>query len=116
MSKSQAFETQYPTIHRFVEDTGWIEIGQNNMISAFVRAYNPRRHCLRRPRHLPQHGSRTPRLGSRDQNLSRRKRHLADIGESGALVYPPETPRFSKGKALPTTPPARSHPIPTSSG
>jgi hypothetical protein len=40
MSKSQAFETQYPTIHRFVEDTGWIEIGQNNMISAFVRAYN----------------------------------------------------------------------------
>jgi hypothetical protein len=40
MPKSKSFETQYPTIHRFVEDTGWIEIGQNNMISAFVPAYD----------------------------------------------------------------------------
>jgi hypothetical protein len=40
MPKSKTFETQYPTIHYFVEDTGWIEIGQNNMISAFVRAYD----------------------------------------------------------------------------
>jgi hypothetical protein len=40
MPKSTAFETQYPTIHRFVEEIGWIEIGQDNMISAFVRAYD----------------------------------------------------------------------------
>jgi hypothetical protein len=40
MPKSTAFETQYPTIHRFVEEIGWIEIGQSEMISAFVRAYD----------------------------------------------------------------------------
>jgi hypothetical protein len=40
MPKPKTFETQYPTIHHFVEDTGWIEIGQNNMISALVRAYD----------------------------------------------------------------------------
>ncbi len=57
-----------------------------------------------------------PRLRSRDQSLSRRKRHLADIGESGALVYPLETPRFPKGEASPTTPLASPHPIPVSSG
>jgi hypothetical protein len=40
MPKSTAFESQYPIIHRFVEEMGWIEIGQDNMISAFVRAYD----------------------------------------------------------------------------
>jgi hypothetical protein len=40
MPKSQASETQYPTIHRFVEEIGRIEIGQDEMISAFVRAYD----------------------------------------------------------------------------
>lgn len=40
MSKSKTFEEQYPTIHRFVEAIGWIEIGQHEMISAFVRAYD----------------------------------------------------------------------------
>jgi hypothetical protein len=40
MPKHTAFETQYPSIHRFVEEIGWIEIGQNEMISAFVRAYD----------------------------------------------------------------------------
>ncbi len=40
MSKSKAFEERYPTIHRFVEEIGWIEIGQHEMISAFVQAYD----------------------------------------------------------------------------
>jgi hypothetical protein len=40
MSKSQTFEEQYPIIYRFVEEIGWIEIGQHEMISAFVRAYD----------------------------------------------------------------------------
>ena len=40
MPKSKTFEEQYPTIHRFVEENGWIEIGRNEMISAFVRAYD----------------------------------------------------------------------------
>jgi hypothetical protein len=40
MAKSQPFEEQYPAICRFVEEIGWIEIGQNEMISAFVRAYD----------------------------------------------------------------------------
>jgi hypothetical protein len=40
MSKSKTFEEQYPTIHRFVEEIGSIEIGQHEMISSFVRAYD----------------------------------------------------------------------------
>ena len=40
MPKSKTFEKQYPTIHRFVEEIGWIEIGQHEMISSFVRAYD----------------------------------------------------------------------------
>ena len=40
MSQSKAFEERYPTIRRFVEEIGWIEIGQHEMISAFVRAYD----------------------------------------------------------------------------
>ena len=40
MPKSKVFEEQYPIIHRFVEEIGWIEIGQHEMISAFVRAYD----------------------------------------------------------------------------
>jgi hypothetical protein len=40
MPKSKTFEEQYPTIHRFVEEIGWIEIGLSEMISAFVRAYD----------------------------------------------------------------------------
>jgi hypothetical protein len=40
MSEAETFEEQYPTIHRFVEEIGWIEIGQHEMISAFVRAYD----------------------------------------------------------------------------
>jgi hypothetical protein len=40
MTKPKTFEEQYPTIHRFVEENGWIEIGQNDMIASFVRAYD----------------------------------------------------------------------------
>jgi hypothetical protein len=40
MLKSKIFEKEYPIIHRFVEEIGWIEIGQHEMISAFVRAYD----------------------------------------------------------------------------
>ncbi|NEO29825.1 MAG: hypothetical protein F6K36_05115 [Symploca sp. SIO3C6] len=40
MLKSKMFEEQYPNIHRFVEEIGWIEIGQNDVISSFVRAYD----------------------------------------------------------------------------
>lgn len=40
MPKFTTFEKQYPIIHRFVEEIGWIEIGQHEMISAFVRAYD----------------------------------------------------------------------------
>ena len=40
MPKSKIFEDQYPTIARFVEALGWIEIGENEMTSAFVQAYD----------------------------------------------------------------------------
>jgi hypothetical protein len=40
MPNHQTFEERYPTIHRFVEEIGWIEIGQDNMITSFVRAYD----------------------------------------------------------------------------
>jgi hypothetical protein len=36
----RAFEADYPAISDFVERFGWIEIGQNETISAFVRAYD----------------------------------------------------------------------------
>ncbi|NER78548.1 MAG: hypothetical protein F6K42_03025 [Leptolyngbya sp. SIO1D8] len=34
------FEDEYPIIHYFAETTGWIEIGQHEVLSAFVRAYD----------------------------------------------------------------------------
>lgn len=40
MPKSKTFKEQYLTIHRFVEEIGWIEIGQHEVISSFVRAYD----------------------------------------------------------------------------
>ena len=40
MPKSKIFEEQYPTIHRFIEKIGWSEIGQHEVISSFVRAYD----------------------------------------------------------------------------
>ena len=40
MPKSKIFEDQYPTIARFIAALGWIEIGEDDIISAFVRAYD----------------------------------------------------------------------------
>lgn len=40
MLKLKTFDEQYPTIHHFVEEIDWIEIGQHEMISSFVRAYD----------------------------------------------------------------------------
>lgn len=40
MPKSKTFAEQYPTICRFVKEIGSIEIGQHEMISSFVRAYD----------------------------------------------------------------------------
>lgn len=40
MPTSKSFEQQYPAIDRFIKEHGWIEIGENEMISAFVRAYS----------------------------------------------------------------------------
>lgn len=37
MPKLKNLEEQYPTICRFVEEIGWIEVGQHEMISSFVR-------------------------------------------------------------------------------
>jgi exonuclease VII small subunit len=33
-----SFEQQYPSIDRFTHEIGWVEIGQDEVISAFVRA------------------------------------------------------------------------------
>jgi hypothetical protein len=38
MPKPKTFATKYPSIDYFVEEMGWIEIGENEMISSFVRA------------------------------------------------------------------------------
>lgn len=40
MPKSKTFEEQHPTIYRFVEEIGRIEIGQHEVIPSFVRAYD----------------------------------------------------------------------------
>ena len=40
MPNHKNFEERYPTIHRFVEEIGWIEIGQDSAITSFVRAYD----------------------------------------------------------------------------
>jgi hypothetical protein len=33
-----SFEQQYPNIDRFTHEIGWIEIGQDEVLSGFVRA------------------------------------------------------------------------------
>ena len=40
MPKPKIFEDQYPTIARFVEAFGCIEIGEHEMTPSFVRAYD----------------------------------------------------------------------------
>ena len=40
MAISKSFEQQYPAIDRLIDGLGWIEVGESDMISAFVRAYS----------------------------------------------------------------------------
>jgi hypothetical protein len=42
MSKAKAstFEKQYPHLSRFVEEQGWIELGYDDNLPAFVKAYD----------------------------------------------------------------------------
>jgi hypothetical protein len=40
MPKSKLFEEKYPNLCRFVEEIGWIEIGESEYIDSFVRAYD----------------------------------------------------------------------------
>ena len=35
---AQSFESTYPTIARWIQEYGWIEIGQDDMSQSFVRA------------------------------------------------------------------------------
>ena len=35
---AQSFDATYPTIARWVQEYGWIEIGQDDMSQSFVRA------------------------------------------------------------------------------
>jgi len=37
---AQNFESTYPTISQWVQEYGWIEIGQDDMSPSFVRALN----------------------------------------------------------------------------
>jgi hypothetical protein len=40
MPKPKNFEEKYPNLSRFVEERGWIEIGESEYIDSFVRAYD----------------------------------------------------------------------------
>jgi exodeoxyribonuclease V alpha subunit len=40
MPKTDSFEEKYPHLNRFVEERGWIEIGQSEDIDSFARAYD----------------------------------------------------------------------------
>lgn len=40
MAKPKTFEEQYPTIHRFVQEIGRIEIGWHEVVPSFIRAYD----------------------------------------------------------------------------
>lgn len=40
MPKSTTFSETYPHISRFVEELGWIEIGESEHINSYVRAYD----------------------------------------------------------------------------
>ena len=37
---AQSFDATYPTIARWVQEYGWIEIGQDDMSRSFIRALN----------------------------------------------------------------------------
>lgn len=40
MPKFKTFDQKYPYLCHFVEEQGWIEIGQSEYIDSFVRAYD----------------------------------------------------------------------------
>lgn len=40
MPKANSFEEKYPYLNRFVEEQGWIEIGDSEYVNSFVRAYD----------------------------------------------------------------------------
>ncbi|WP_081402825.1 hypothetical protein [Scytonema hofmannii] len=40
MPKSKFFEEKYPNVCHFVDELGWIEIGENQQIKSWVRAYS----------------------------------------------------------------------------
>jgi exodeoxyribonuclease V alpha subunit len=40
MSKANSFAEKYPYLNRFVEEQGWIEIGDSEYVNSFVRAYD----------------------------------------------------------------------------
>lgn len=40
MPKTKLFKEKYPNLCRFVEEIGWIEIGESDRIDSFVRAYD----------------------------------------------------------------------------
>ncbi|MFM7439857.1 MAG: hypothetical protein ACKO2V_14870 [Snowella sp.] len=39
-TKANTFEEKYPYLSRFVEEQGWIELGYDDNIAAFVKAYD----------------------------------------------------------------------------
>jgi hypothetical protein len=41
MKQAQSFEEKYPHITRWVKEQGWIEIGQDDYSSSFLRAVSP---------------------------------------------------------------------------
>jgi hypothetical protein len=40
MPKTYSFEEKYPHLSRFIEEIGWIQIGEGEYIRSFVRAYD----------------------------------------------------------------------------
>ncbi|MEM7770104.1 MAG: hypothetical protein AAGA75_26125 [Cyanobacteria bacterium P01_E01_bin.6] len=40
MAKAKPFEEKYPAMAYFVATTGWIEIGDHEVVASFVRAYD----------------------------------------------------------------------------
>jgi exodeoxyribonuclease V alpha subunit len=40
MQKNKSFAENYPNLTRFVEEIGWIEIGDSEYVNSFARAYD----------------------------------------------------------------------------
>jgi len=41
MKQAESFDEKYPNITRWVKEQGWIEIGQDDYSSSFLRALSP---------------------------------------------------------------------------